>query len=165
MRRIGYVLPDGFQVMALATHAVFEFANVVMRQPCYAVENYALDGAVRASAGVSVNARPLTARSSADTWLVAGVSSPPTMPLPPELPRLVGKVAARARRIAGLCTGAFVLADAGLLDGRRATTHWAWAETLQQQHPLALFITCSDSRVHPNLITMTEPGDLFLLRK
>ena len=59
------------------------------------------------------------------------------MPLPPELPRLVGKIAARARRIAGLCTGAFVLGDAGLLDGRRATTHWAWATALQQRHPRA----------------------------
>ena len=137
MHRIGYVLPEGFQVMALATQAVFEFANVVMHQPVYAVENYALNGAVRASVGVTVNARSLTARSSADTWLVAGVVSPTSMPLSPELPRLVGKIAGRARRIAGLCTGAFVLADAGLLDGRRATTHWAWTQALQQRHPQA----------------------------
>ena len=34
----------------------------------------------------------------------------------------------------------------------------------KQQEPMALFITCSDSRFNPNLITTTEPGDLFLLR-
>jgi transcriptional regulator GlxA family with amidase domain len=50
---------------------------------------------------------------------------------------LLSKVAVSARRVAGLCTGAFLLGDAGLLDGRRATTHWYWAEALQQRHPQA----------------------------
>jgi len=135
MHRIGYILPEGFQVMALSTQAVFEFANLLAGQPFYAVENYALGGMARASTGLTAHARPLTARSSADTWLVAGIITPLSMPMSSELPRLVGKIAARARRIAGLCTGAFVVADAGLLDGRRATTHWVWAEALQQRHP------------------------------
>jgi len=137
LHRIGYLLPEGFQVMGLSTQAVFEIANLVVGEPFYAVENYALDGVAHASTGLTVHARPLTARSHADTWLVVGVLSPLSTPLAPELPRLLGKIATRARRIAGLCTGAFVLADTGLLDGRRVTTHWYWAEALQQQHPLA----------------------------
>ena len=45
MHRIGYLLPEGFQVMGLGTQAVFEFANLAAGQPFYAVENYALGGA------------------------------------------------------------------------------------------------------------------------
>jgi len=136
MHRIGYVLPDGFQVMTLGTHSVFEFANLAMGRPVYEIENYSLGGgAVRASVGVTMQTRALTARSSADTWMVAGVVGPLTTPTAPELLRLVGKLSARARRTCGLCTGAFVLADAGLLEGRRATTHWAWADALQRRHP------------------------------
>ncbi|CAB3857605.1 GlxA family transcriptional regulator [Achromobacter sp. ACM03] len=137
MHRIGYILPEGFQIIGLGTQAVFELANVVAREPFYAMESYALDGAVRASAGLTVQARPLTVRSQADTWLVAGVLSPLSRPVAPELPRLLEKLAPRSRRVAGLCTGAFLLADAGLLDDRRATTHWYWADALQQRHPRA----------------------------
>ncbi|HSW15884.1 MAG TPA: GlxA family transcriptional regulator [Ramlibacter sp.] len=136
MHRIGYVLPEGFQVMTFSTQSVFEFANLLAGRPVYEVANHALGGgAVRASVGLTVHARPLTARSSADTWMVAGVVTPSATPTAPELLRLVDKLGARARRTCGLCTGAFLLADAGLLDGRRATTHWYWTDALQRRHP------------------------------
>ncbi|WP_328973837.1 helix-turn-helix domain-containing protein [Streptomyces sp. NBC_00239] len=58
-------------------------------------------------------------------------------PLPADLVEAVRTAHAAGARIASLCTGAFVLGAAGLLDGRRATTHWAHAADLSARHPLA----------------------------
>ena len=99
MHRIGYALPEGFQVMALGTQTVFELANLMMAEPFYAVDTYALDGSARASTGLTLQARPLTARSQADTWLVAGTLQPLAAPAAPELLRLLdGSPRAPARR-------------------------------------------------------------------
>ncbi|MFB6825254.1 helix-turn-helix domain-containing protein [Streptomyces virginiae] len=72
----------------------------------------------------------------ADTVIVpacADVDEPP----PPELVDAVRAAHAAGARVASLCTGAFVLGAAGLLDGRRATTHWAHAAELSARHPSA----------------------------
>src|SRR4051812_11218409 len=99
MHRIGYVLPEGFQIMTFSTQPVFELANLLARQTIYEVENYALGGgAVRSSFGLTVHTRPLTARSSADTWIVAGVVDPLSTSIAPGLLRLVDKLGGRARR-------------------------------------------------------------------
>lgn len=76
MHRVGYLLTDGFQVLSLATQTVFEFANVVVKDPFYAIELFSpAGGLVRSSLGLSVDTRPLEAPGLADTWIIAGITT------------------------------------------------------------------------------------------
>ena len=77
----------------------------------------------------------LEALARADTIVVPGWSDPEDQPSL-ELCRALVDAHERGARVVSLCTGAFVLAAAGLLDGRRATTHWMYAERLQARYPL-----------------------------
>jgi len=136
MHRIGYLLTDGFQVLSLATQTVFEFANQVADTPFYSIENFSPDGGmVRSSLGLALQTRPLDAPRLADTWIVVGVNDPVKEDTNTAVLDFVRQAARQARRTVGVCTGGFILAEAGVLDGRRATTHWAYAQILQKRHP------------------------------
>jgi transcriptional regulator GlxA family with amidase domain len=136
MHRIGYLLSDRFQVMALASQSVFEYANIAAGEAFYSIENFSVAGGeVRSSLGMAVGTRPLGGRIAIDTWIAAGVNNPLTVPPSAEVLRFLRKAALRARRIAGICTGGFVLAEAGLLANRRATTHWAYARAMTGRFP------------------------------
>jgi transcriptional regulator GlxA family with amidase domain len=76
----------------------------------------------------------LEALAQADTLLVPGLR-PAHWPPPAAVLDALRTAHAGGARIASICTGAFVLAQAGLLDGRRATTHWAYAEQLAERYP------------------------------
>ncbi len=71
---------------------------------------------------------------SADTVIVPGVDDL-DRPLPAELLRAIRRAVDRGARVASICSGAFVLAATGALDGRRATTHWRSAAELARRHP------------------------------
>ncbi|MEJ3653015.1 DJ-1/PfpI family protein [Actinomycetes bacterium KLBMP 9759] len=87
-----------------------------------------------------------------DTVIVAGGESLVASPVPADLLDAVGELAARSRRVVSICTGAFALAAAGLLAGRRATTHWQHAGRLARAYP--------DVRVEPDAI-FVEDGGVF----
>src|SRR6516162_5456519 len=91
---------------------------------------------VVSSAGVTLAAGPLSRRSDAlDTLLVAGGQGVEAASVNPALVDWLRQRAAQARRVASVCTGAFLLAAAGLLDGRRAVTHWKDCAKLAQRFP------------------------------
>jgi transcriptional regulator GlxA family with amidase domain len=127
MQRIGLIVFPGFQVMSCAVISAFECANREMGEPVYEVRLLSeMGGSIRASIGMSV-ATDAFDGAKFDTLIVGGGTEPPT----PGLIKFVRQALGRYRRVAAICTGAFVLAEAGLLDGRRATTHWRHARDLQ----------------------------------
>jgi len=70
-----------------------------------------------------------------DTLLVAGYDGVSRVRYNPEFLKWLRESCANSRRFGSVCTGALVLAEAGLLDGRRATTHWNWCEELARDYP------------------------------
>jgi len=133
MKKLGFVVFPGFQILDLAAASVFEVANLFTSRPVYEVALYSEHGGhVASSSGIEVDTRKLT-DPVFDTLIVTGDIAAAT---PSEgLVRFVSEAAVSSRRIASICTGAFILAAAGLLNGRRATTHWASARNLQRRFP------------------------------
>jgi transcriptional regulator GlxA family with amidase domain len=116
-------------MMSMASLSTFEFANGEMDEPVYDVHLLSeAGGLVRSSIGVVVMTEPLDGRRF-DTVIAGGSAVPGA--LTPGVIKFLQRALRRSRRVAATCTGAFVLAEAGLLDGRRATTHWNAARKLQ----------------------------------
>jgi transcriptional regulator GlxA family with amidase domain len=137
-RRVVLVAFEGFQALDLVGPAeVFSMASR------FAGGTYALEvvapGNTEISSSSGLHLRPDRAlaapRAAIDTLVVVGGEGVPEALRDDRVVRWVAKAATRSRRVASVCNGAFVLARAGLLEGRRATTHWAACDVLAQRHP------------------------------
>ncbi len=133
MRRIGFVLIPGFQLMYMAALSVFEFANISAGKELYEIEVLSeMGGLIPSSHGMMIQTEAF-GEPTFDTVIFGGgmVSFTAT----PGLVDFVIKARESSRRVASICTGVFILAQAGILDGRRATTHWLATSELKERYP------------------------------
>jgi transcriptional regulator GlxA family with amidase domain len=154
MRRVLIVLFDGVQSLDVTGPLeAFAHARAADGWPLYEVRTASLRGQqVRASSGLRLvpdDALADFGRRPPDLLVIPG--GPGARHADPELVRWVRDHARQARRLASVCTGAFLLAEAGLLAGRRVTTHWARCAELAGKYP--------DLTVDPDPIFIKD-GDL-----
>jgi transcriptional regulator GlxA family with amidase domain len=136
MHTIGFVVFPNFQALGLAVASVFEYANLYLEDKAYEFRVVSEEGgAVMTSQSFSVNTDRLRDWTY-DTLIVAGENDG-NLP-PASLLDYIRHAPNESRRVAAICTGSFVLAASGLLDGKHATTHWRHAEAFREQYPNVL---------------------------
>jgi transcriptional regulator GlxA family with amidase domain len=135
-RRVVFLVYPGFQLLGLSGPVcAFQIAKQDGQRRAYEIEIVSpAGGDMACSAGLSV-ATGAPTNAPIDTLIVVGgnaIWDPRTFG---DLSSMITLLASRARRIASICTGAFALAAAGLLNGKQATTHWRHTARLQHEYP------------------------------
>ncbi|CAL1240928.1 GlxA family transcriptional regulator [Candidatus Methylocalor cossyra] len=144
-RRIAVVAFDGVEIIDLTGPMdVFALTNLGLQRAGGARENaYPIQvlakrpGLVTTSGGLKIHADSAYSEigDGIDTLLIPGSSDVNAVLSDSSLRDWVLAMSTRVRRLVSVCTGAFLLAEAGLLDGRRATTHWAYCDRLAADYP------------------------------
>lgn len=136
-REIGVLIFEGFQLLdAAGPIGVFEMPTRGMSPAPYRLTVYSLDGGpVRSSCGVSMLTEALPPKLKLDTLIVSGGEGTREAYTDERLLAAIRDLSDRTRRTCSVCSGAFLLAAAGLLKGRRATTHWRRSAQFERAFP------------------------------
>lgn len=136
-RTIAFLIFEDFQLLdAAGPIGAFEAAQDAAGTEPYRLRTIArTPGLVSSSSGIALQADGFDAVGPIDTLIISGGVGTRTPAICPETLAFVRKTAGTARRVASVCSGAYVLAAAGLLDGRRATTHWSRCDHFSQLYP------------------------------
>lgn len=173
VRRIGILIYSGADILDIAGPSeVFSFANLMLilqgatKEPAYVIDILAEQaGVVTTLMGLQIVATHAykEVNHEFDTLFIAGGFVPeglfpdievgdPSVFKNPDLIDWIRTMSTRVRRLASVCTGAFALAESGILNGLRATTHWDFCQRFMQDYP--------DIKVEPNQIFIQE-GNIF----
>ena len=133
---IGFLIFPGFMLLdATGPISTFEVGGRLARQR-YELRVLAIEpGSVASSSGVALTAEGLDRMKGLDTLIVSGGLGVEDVAYDPRMLAALRKAASKCRRVASVCSGAYVLAAAGLLDGRAATTHWSRSADFARRFP------------------------------
>ena len=136
-RKITFFVYPKFELLDLSGPcAAFNLANELNGANYDIKVVSTVGGSIIDRAGVSIGTERFTEIGGNETILAVGGPTAYFNELNSATKDLLSESALRANRVASVCTGAFLLAAAGLLDGRQATTHWRYAGILQTQYPM-----------------------------